>query len=113
KTLKVCYLANPFANFLPPQRGGLQVEKNRHTGYHHPVGVVLRKIFIYSKSKRSAFITLVHAAIKSFTNFSLASLLAYTSAKALSSELEPKIRSARVAVHLVSPVALSFPSNIS
>jgi hypothetical protein len=50
---------------------------------------------------------LVQAATKSFTNFSLASPLAYTSASARSCELEPKTRSTEVAVHLSSPVATS------
>src|SRR6266852_8809459 len=61
-------------------------------------------------SKRSAFITLVHAATKSFTNFSFASVHAYTSAKARSCECEPKIRSTRVPVHLTWFVFRSRPS---
>jgi hypothetical protein len=64
----------------------------------------------YARSNLSRFITLVQAATKSFTNFSLPSLLAYTSAIALSSELEPNTRSARVAVHLAAPVLRSLPS---
>ena len=54
--------------------------------------------------------TLVQALTKSRTNLVLPSSLAYTSAKARSSELEPKIRSTGVAVHLSSPLA---PSRIS
>ena len=65
---------------------------------------------IYFKSKRSRFITLFHAATKSTTNFSLASLHAYTSAIARNSELEPKIKSALVAVHFTAPVLRSCPS---
>jgi hypothetical protein len=38
--------------------------------------------FYFTKSNPSKFITLFQAATKSFTNFSLASLLAYTSAMA-------------------------------
>jgi hypothetical protein len=52
-------------------------------------------------SKRSSFITLLQAATKSLTNFCFASEEAQTSVKARSCECEPKIRSARVAVHLV------------
>jgi len=50
-------------------------------------------------SKRSRFITFVQAATKSFTNFSCASALPYTSEIARSTECEPKTRSARVPVH--------------
>ncbi len=60
-------------------------------------------------SNRSKFITLSQAATKSFTNFSCASSLAYTSAIARSSELEPNTRSARVAVHFGVPLARSLP----
>src|SRR5690606_40141393 len=66
----------------------------------------------YFNSKRSKFITLVQAATKSFTNFSLESSQAYTSAIARSSELEPKIKSARVPVHLKVSEALWRPSKI-
>lgn len=59
------------------------------------------KPLFYFTSNRSKFITFVQAATKSFTNFSLASAPAYTSAKALNSEFEPKIKSALVAVHLI------------
>ena len=62
-------------------------------------------IYNHDKSNLSKFITLFQAATKSFTNLSRASALAYTSAIALSSELEPNTRSARVPVHFVSPVA--------
>jgi hypothetical protein len=58
----------------------------------------------------SRFITLFQVATKSFTNLSWASVLAYTSATALSSELEPNTRSARVPVHFTSPVVRSLPS---
>lgn len=58
----------------------------------------------YFRSKRSAVITLVQAATKSSTNFFSASLDAYTSAMARSSELEPKIKSTGVAVHFNSPL---------
>src|SRR5215211_9221188 len=61
-------------------------------------------------SKRSRFITLVHAATKSFANFCFASAHAYTSAKARSWECEPKIRSTRVPVHLTAFVFRSRPS---
>ena len=50
------------------------------------------------------------AATKSATNFSFASSLAYTSARARSSELEPKMRSTLVPVQTTSPAALR-PSN--
>src|SRR6266542_7104448 len=65
-----------------------------------------------ARSNRSAFITLAHAATKSCTNFSFASSLAYTSARARSSEFDPKTRSARLPVHLSSPVAAARPSNV-
>src|SRR5690606_4257907 len=48
------------------------------------------------RSKRSSSMTFTHAATKSCTNLSCASSLAYTSARARSSELEPKTRSFRV-----------------
>src|ERR1019366_9627869 len=51
------------------------------------------------------------AAAKSLTNASLESLHAYTSEIARSWEFEPKRRSTRVPVHLISPVARSLPSN--
>ena len=63
-----------------------------------------------ARSKRSPFITLVHAATKSFANFSLESAHPYTSAKARKCECEPKIRSTRVPVHLTSFVFRSRPS---
>src|SRR5215468_2426186 len=56
-----------------------------------------------TRSNRSRFITLTHAATKSFTNFSFASSLAYTSATARSSEFDPKTRSTRL------PVQTTFP----
>src|SRR5271163_72375 len=62
------------------------------------------------RSKRSRFITLFHAATKSFTNFSFESEHAYTSASARSSEFDPKIRSARVPCHLTTFVFRSRPS---
>jgi hypothetical protein len=61
------------------------------------------------RSKRSRFMTLSQAAAKSRANFSCASSHAYTSASALSSELEPNTRSNGVAVHLLLPVARSLP----
>ena len=61
----------------------------------------------HSRSKRSASMTLVQAATKSWTNFSWASSLAYTSARARSCEFDPKMRSTGVAVHFRSPVARS------
>ena len=63
-----------------------------------------------TRSNRSAFITLFHAAAKSFTNVSRASALPYTSAKARSWECDPKIRSTRVPVHFFSCVLRSTPS---
>src|SRR4029077_9845356 len=66
--------------------------------YHHAI------------SNLSRFITLFQAATKSFTNFSFASAAPYTSAIALSSELEPNTRSARVANHFTLPVVRSLPS---
>src|ERR1035438_8385136 len=63
-----------------------------------------------ARSKRSWSITFVHAATKSFANFSLASEHAYTSASERSWECEPKIRSTRVPVHLTSFVFRSRPS---
>ena len=51
--------------------------------------------------------------MKSFINLDRAPSLAYTSEIARSSELEPKIRSTRVAFHFNLPVFLSHPSNIS
>ena len=54
----------------------------------------------HARSKRSRFITLFHAATKSWTNFSCASEPPYTSDSARSTECEPKTRSARVPVHL-------------
>jgi hypothetical protein len=63
-----------------------------------------------ASSKRSWFMTLLHAAAKSFTNFSFESAQAYTSARARSCECEPKIRSTRVAVHLTWFVLRSRPS---
>src|SRR2546421_6925050 len=63
-----------------------------------------------ARSKRSRSITLVHAATKSFTNFSFESAHAYTSAKARSCECDPKIKSTRVPVHLSSFVLRSRPS---
>ena len=65
----------------------------------------------YAKSNRSKFITLFQALTKSFTNFSFESSQAYTSAMALNSEFEPKIKSALVPVHSISPVLLSRPAN--
>src|SRR4051794_30004048 len=62
-----------------------------------------------ARSKRSRFITLLHAAAKSFTNASFESLHAYTSAIARSWEFEPKRRSTRVPVHLSLSVARSRP----
>src|SRR5664279_5600414 len=53
-----------------------------------------------ARSKRSAFITLPHAATKSCTNFSRESSLAYASAMARSWAFEPKTRSTEVPVHL-------------
>src|SRR5580658_2773410 len=64
-----------------------------------------------ARSKRSRFITLVQAATKSWTNLACASELPYTSERARSCALEPKIRSARVAVQRTSPVLRSRPSN--
>src|SRR5436190_18192146 len=63
-----------------------------------------------TRSKRSRFITLVHAATKSFTNFSFESAHAYTSARARTCECEPKIRSTRVPVHLTAFDLRSRPS---
>lgn len=51
--------------------------------------------------------TLIHALIKSFTNFSSASSDVYTSVKALNSELEPKIRSTAVAYHFSLPIIVN------
>ena len=56
--------------------------------------------------------TLVQAAIKSFTNFPLASSHAYTSAMARNSELDPKIKSTLVPVHFTLPVLRSLPSKV-
>ncbi len=82
-------------------------EGEQNTG--HPL-YQLRIILTYFSSKRSRFITLSQAVTKSVTNFSFASALAYTSANALNSELEPKTKSTVVAVHLTSPVLRSRPS---
>lgn len=67
----------------------------------------LNPLKTYAKSKRSRFITLFQAATKSFKNLSCASAQAYTSAKARNSELEPKIKSTRDAVHFNTPVTRS------
>ncbi len=61
-------------------------------------------------SKRSSPITFAQAFTKSFTNFSLLSCWAYTSAMARSCELLPKTRSTRVPVHFSSPLLRSRPS---
>src|SRR6202008_3022225 len=45
------------------------------------------------RSKRSRSITLAHAVTKSWTNFSCASSVAYTSARERNTEFEPKTRS--------------------
>src|SRR6202050_5262373 len=66
----------------------------------------------FARSKRSRFITLLHAPTKSCTNFACASELPYTSDRARSCAFEPKIRSARVAVHRTSPLLRSRPSNV-
>src|SRR5439155_26971846 len=63
-----------------------------------------------ARSKRSAFIILVHAATNSFTNFACESAQPYTSPNARSCECEPKTRSTRVPVHLSSSVLRSRPS---
>src|ERR1700722_14684169 len=68
---------------------------------------------VAGRSKRSRFITLVQAATKSWTNFLCASELPYTSERARSCALEPKIRSARVAVQRTSPDLRSRPSKVS
>ena len=73
------------------------------------LSIILR---VNYKSKRSKFITLVQASIKSFTNFSSASSVPYTSAMARSSVLEPNIKSALVASNFLSPVLRSLPSKI-
>src|SRR6056297_2881885 len=65
---------------------------------------------VYFRSNRSKDITLLHAFMKSRRNFSSESALPYTSAIALNSEFEPKIRSERVAVHFTSFVSRSSPS---
>src|SRR3990167_1431634 len=63
------------------------------------------------RSKRSRFITFVHALTKSCTNTACASLLPYTSARARNTEFEPNTRSATVPVHLGVPLLRSTPSN--
>ena len=80
----------------PPHRSGLHRQTASSLLIAHRASCSKR----YLTSKRSKSITFVHAVTKSFTNFSLASLLAYTSANARNSEFEPKIKSVRVAVHL-------------
>src|SRR5450830_231144 len=66
-----------------------------------------------ARSKRSRFITLVHAATKSCTNFACASEPAYTSATARNWACEPNSRSTRVPVHFAAPVLRSRPSKLS
>ena len=53
-----------------------------------------------SKSKRPSSMTLVQGATKSSTNFYLPSCRSYSSTTTSNSELEPKIRSTGVAVHV-------------
>src|SRR5207249_2968693 len=63
-----------------------------------------------TRSKRSRFITLFHAATKSRTNICCESAHAYASTMARSCEFEPKTRSTAVPVHLTLPVRRSQPS---
>lgn len=81
--------------------------KKRVTRVSHPFLKTFNNEFYLAKSNLSRFMTLSQAATKSCTNFSSAPSAAYTSAMALSSELEPKIRSARVPVHFTFPDFLS------
>ena len=78
---------------------------------HHLFLVHIVFKYTYNTSNLSRFMTLVQAATKSVTNLSLPSSAAYTSAIALSSVFDPKIKSALVPLYLITPVLLSEPSN--
>jgi len=83
-------------------------QNRKRPGLNLQVGAFWRAS--YARSKRSRFITLVQAATKSWTNLSLASLLAYTSARARNWAWEPNTRSTRVPLHFTSPVLRSRAS---